>query len=152
MISSSPVKAPVVFIVVKSSMEYSMLAHVVHVVSIVNVLERIVKFHRKTVYIVTIVVVLLSIYGVSQITTTGNIIDDLPKNDPIVEDLLFFEKSFNGVMPFEIVIDTKKKNGVFAENGKALYKIQKLQRVMANHSEFSKPLSITGITEKKGVW
>jgi len=112
-------------------------------VKIVGYLEQIVKFHRKSVYAVTIVVVLLSIYGVSQITTTGNIIDDLPKNDPIVEDLKFFEKGFNGVMPFEIVIDTKKENGVFADNGKVLYKIQKLQRALAKYKEFSKPLSIT---------
>ncbi|NQX96550.1 MAG: MMPL family transporter [Flavobacteriales bacterium] len=112
-------------------------------VRIVGFLEHIVKFHRKIVYAVTILIVLLSIYGVTLITTTGNIIDDLPKNDPIVEDLKFFETSFNGVMPFEIVIDTKKKNGVFADNGKVLYKIQKLQREMANYSEFSKPLSIT---------
>ncbi len=109
---------------------------------IVGLLEYLVKYQRKGVYMVTICIIGLSIYGVSLITTTGNIIDDLPKNDPIVEDLKFFETSFNGVMPFEIVIDTKKKNGVFAENGKALYKIQKLQRVLADYKEFSKPLSI----------
>jgi predicted RND superfamily exporter protein len=109
----------------------------------VGILEYLVKFQRKAVYIVTVIVVGLSIYGVSLITTTGNIIDDLPKNDPIVEDLKFFEKSFNGVMPFEIVIDTRKKNGVFANNGKVLYKIQKLQRELADYKELSKPLSIT---------
>lgn len=109
---------------------------------IVDGLEYLVKYKRKSVYIVTIIILALSIYGISLITTTGNIIDDLPKNDPIVEDLLFFEKSFNGVMPFEVVIDTKKKNGVFADNGKALYKIQKLQKEFAKHKEFSKPLSI----------
>ena len=114
-------------------------------VKIVGFLEHIVKFHRKKVYTVTIVVVLLSLYGVSQITTTGNIIDDLPKNDPIVQDLKFFEKGFNGVMPFEIVIDTKKENGVFADNGKVLYKIQKLQKSLAEYKEFSKPLSITEV-------
>jgi predicted RND superfamily exporter protein len=112
-------------------------------VKIVDFLEYLVKYQRKAVYITTIIIIGLSLYGVSLITTTGNIIDDLPKNDPIVEDLKFFEKSFNGVMPFEIVIDTKKKNGVFADNGKALYKIQKLQRELANYAEFSKPLSIT---------
>lgn len=112
------------------------------VVKIVDALEYLVKFKRKLVYTVTIIILALSIYGISLITTTGNIIDDLPKNDPIVEDLLFFEKSFNGVMPFEVVIDTKKKNGVFAENGKALYKIQTLQKEFAKHKEFSKPLSI----------
>ena len=111
-------------------------------IKIVGFLEHIVKHHRKAVYITTVIVVALSIYGVSLITTTGNIIDDLPKNDPIVEDLKFFEKTFNGVMPFEIVIDTKKKNGVFSENGKALYKIQKLQRELSKYKEFSKPLSI----------
>ncbi|MDG1475630.1 MAG: MMPL family transporter [Vicingaceae bacterium] len=114
-------------------------------VKIVGFLEHIVKFHRKKVYAVTVVVVLLSLYGVSQITTTGNIIDDLPKNDPIVQDLKFFEKGFNGVMPFEIVIDTKKENGVFADNGKVLYKIQKLQKSLAEYKEFSKPLSITEV-------
>lgn len=111
-------------------------------VKMVGFLEYLVKYQRKAVYITTIIVVALSIYGVSLITTTGNIIDDLPKNDPIVADLKFFETNFNGVMPFEIVIDTKKKNGVFANNGKTLYKIQKLQRELADYKEFSKPLSI----------
>jgi len=111
-------------------------------VKVVGLLEYLVKNQRRAIYITTVIIVALSIYGVSLITTTGNIIDDLPKNDPIVEDLMFFENSFNGVMPFEIVIDTKKKNGVFADNGKALYKIQKLQRELANYKEFSKPLSI----------
>jgi len=109
---------------------------------IVAKMEHLVRYHRKAIYAVTVVVVLLSAYGMSLMTTTGNIIDDLPKNDPIVEDLKFFEKSFHGVMPFEVVVDTKKKGGVFADNGKALYKIKKLQKEFAKHPEFSKPLSI----------
>jgi predicted RND superfamily exporter protein len=110
--------------------------------SIVEKMEYLVKHQRKAIYGVTIIVVLLSVYGMSLMTTTGNIIDDLPKNDPIVEDLKFFEQSFNGVMPFEVVVDTKKKGGVFANNGEALYKIKKLQKVFAKYPQFSKPLSI----------
>lgn len=111
-------------------------------IKVVGLLEHIVRYKRKWVYLTTVIVLGLSIYGISLITTTGNIIDDLPGDDPIVQDLKFFEKSFNGVMPFEVVIDTKKKNGVFANNGKALYKIQKLQRELSEYKEFSKPLSI----------
>lgn len=111
-------------------------------VRMVDYLQVIVKSHRKAIYAVTILVVAISLYGISLMTTTGNIIDDLPKHDPIVEDLLFFEKHFTGVMPFEVVIDTKKKNGVFADNGKTLYKIQKLQKEVSSHKEFSKPMSI----------
>lgn len=110
--------------------------------NIVAKMEYLVKYQRKVIYAVTVVVVLLSVYGISLMTTTGNIIDDLPKNDPIVEDLKFFEKSFNGVMPFEVVIDTKKEGGVFADNGKVLYKIKNLQKEFATYPQFSKPLSI----------
>jgi hypothetical protein len=111
-------------------------------VKMVDVLVNIVSYHRKKVYIVTFILLGLGFYGISLITTTGNIIDDLPKDDPIVLDLKFFEKSFKGVMPFEVVIDTKKKNGVFADNGKTLYKIKKLQKELSSYDEFSKPLSI----------
>jgi len=110
--------------------------------AIVVKLGHVVTYHRKKVYIVTATIIVISIYGISLITTTGNIVDDLPKDDPIVTDLKFFEESFHGVMPFEVIIDTKKKGGVFSDNGKVLYKIQKLQRTFSNHPEFSKPLSI----------
>ena len=110
---------------------------------IILVIEHLVKYHRKAIYVFTILIVSISIYGISLITTTGNIIDDLPKHDPIVEDLMFFESHFNGVMPFEVIIDTKTKNGVFANNAKVLYKIQKLQKEFATYKEFSKPLSLT---------
>lgn len=110
--------------------------------AVVDKIGHMVKYHRKAIYVVTVIVIALSFYGMSLMTTTGNIIDDLPNNDPIVEDLKFFEESFNGVMPFEVIVDTKKKGGVFADNGKVLYKIKKLQKEFSNYSEFSKPLSI----------
>ena len=109
---------------------------------VVDFVEVIVLNHRKKVYAVSILIFIFSLIGISKMTTTGNLIDDLPKNDPIVEDLKFFEKGFNGVMPFEVMIDTKVKNGVFADNAKTLYKIQKFQKEMAKYEEFSKPLSV----------
>lgn len=109
---------------------------------VVDFIEVLVLNHRKKVYAVSILILGFSLWGISKMTTTGNLIDDLPKNDPIVEDLKFFEKGFNGVMPFEVMIDTKEKNGVFADNAKTLYKIQKFQKEMAKYDEFSKPLSI----------
>ena len=46
------------------------------------------------------------------------------------------------MLPFEIVIDTKKENGVFADNGSALYKINNLQKLFSQYTEFSKPVSV----------
>ena len=62
---------------------------------------------RKQVYLVTFVLLIGGIYGMSLMHTTGNIVDDLPHDDYVVKDLKFFEKQLNGVLPFEIVITFK---------------------------------------------
>ncbi len=73
----------------------------------------------------------------------GYVVDDLPKNDPIYTDLRFFEHNFKGVLPFEILIDTKKEKGVFANDAKVLYKIKKLQNTILNEDTvFSNPISV----------
>jgi hypothetical protein len=108
----------------------------------VLLLEKLVVKHRKWIYLSAFYILGMAFWGISKMKTTGNIVDDLPKHDKIVQDLKFFEKSFKGVMPFEIMIDTKKQNGVFSNNAKTLYKIRKLQKEIAEYQEFSKPLSI----------
>jgi hypothetical protein len=88
------------------------------------------------------ILVLVSIYGMTLILPLGYVVDDLPKKDPILLDLRYFEKNYNGVLPFEIAIDTKKPNGIFADGGLTLYKINKLQRILAQDSVFSKAVSV----------
>jgi hypothetical protein len=46
------------------------------------------------------------------------------------KNLKFFEKHFKGVLPFEIVVDTQKPDGVFADDAKTLYKIKSLQKML----------------------
>jgi predicted RND superfamily exporter protein len=98
--------------------------------------------HRPKVYIAVIGIVIISVFGMTRIKSLGFVVDDLPKNHPIYSDLNYFEKNFHGVLPFEIVIDTKKENGVFADNGRALYKIGSLQKMFVQYPQFSKPVSV----------
>lgn len=112
---------------------------------IAGVLEKVdyvVKHHRKKVYAVVVVMVIASIIGITQIKSLGYVVDDLPKNHPIYSDLNYFQENFHGVLPFEIAIDTKKENGVFSDNGRALYKIGRLQKLFAQYPQFSKPISV----------
>jgi predicted RND superfamily exporter protein len=97
---------------------------------------------RKALYFIITLVTLVSAYGASKINVNGFVVDDLPAKDPVNTDLQFFQENFHGVLPFEISIDTKKANGVFADNGATLYKIKKLQKVFAGYEEFSRPLSV----------
>jgi predicted RND superfamily exporter protein len=107
-----------------------------------KIIDSLVQNHRGAIYVITTVVSLLSIWGMTYINMNGYVVDDLPEKDPVYTDLHFFENHFKGVLPFEISIDTQQPNGLFAENAKTLYKIQRLQRLFAEHEIFSKPVSI----------
>lgn len=101
-----------------------------------------VQKRRPTIYITTALITGICFWGMTFIDMNGFVVDDLPKNDPIYTDLHFFEKNFNGVLPFEIAIDTKKENGLFENNAKALYKIKAMQKIFEGYPIFSKPLSV----------
>jgi hypothetical protein len=108
-----------------------------------KIVERIiflVEHKRKPIYITSLILLLIGIVGVSKMKTSGKITDDFQQKDPISIDLKFFEENFGGVMPFEISIDTKKKNGAMAMS--TVSKIEKLQKYIDSFPEFSKPISI----------
>ena len=97
--------------------------------------------HRKAIYITTAVVLLFSIVGVFRLKSVGYIVDDLPKTDKIYTDLKFFENHFKGVMPLEILVDTKKKYGVSRNLGN-LQRIDSLAQYLAAQPYIGKPLSV----------
>lgn len=101
---------------------------------------RIITHHRPKIYYTTAAIVLVSIFGLTKIKTSGKIVDDLNKEDPINVDLRYFESNFGGVMPFEITVDTRKPNGVLQLS--TLRKINELQDSIDVHPEFSKPISL----------
>ena len=101
--------------------------------------------YRNIIYVITVICVILAIIGITKLKTTGNVVDDIPANDPLYIDLMFLEKNFKGVMPFEISIDTKKKNGVLKLS--TINRIEQLQKVLAEYPEFSEPLSVAEVVK-----
>lgn len=112
---------------------------------IVSFLIHLVQHRRKQIYIVTIALAITGIFGVSLVKTTGNLTDDLPKDGELFIDLKFFENTFGGVMPLEVIVDTKKKNGLLKSYN--LKKIEQLSLVLSEYKEFSKPSSYIDIVK-----
>jgi predicted RND superfamily exporter protein len=102
-------------------------------------IERWAFHHAKWVYGVSIVITVFAIIGIFRIKSEGFIVDDLPKNDKVYTDLKWFEKNFGGVMPLEILVDTKKKKGIVRP--KTIAKIDELSTYIAADSATAKPLS-----------
>lgn len=108
------------------------------------IVDKLIKYsleYKRRIYIVSVIVVVISLIGLRFIQTSGNLVDDVPKKDAVYVDLVFFEKYFKGVIPLEIIIDTKNKNGVFNNNAATIYKIRKLQKILTRDSTFSKYIS-----------
>lgn len=104
-------------------------------------LERWSLNHRRLIYIITAVIVAFSLVGIVKLESKGYIVDDLPKSDKIYTDLKFFEQHFKGVMPLEIVVDTRKKQGV-TRSLNNLEKIDSLSRYLSSIPDIARPLSI----------
>lgn len=96
--------------------------------------------HKKYVTVFWTCMVLVSLLGIMKLKTLGFIVDDLPKQNKIYTDLNYFEKNFHGVMPLEIVVDTKKKNG--ATTLPTLQKLDQLCASLGDYKQIAKPLSM----------
>ncbi len=69
-------------------------------------------------------------------------VEDLPETDKIYSDLKFFEKNFKGVLPLEIVVDTKERFGIRKRGLEIFEKIDSLSQYIAEQKEMSRPLSV----------
>jgi len=108
--------------------------------AIVNWMENTVRHHRIAIYISTVCIIIVSIIGVYKIQVSGSLIEDMPKGKQFYKDILFFENEFGGIMPLEILIDTKKKKGVM--NLSTLKRMNKLEEEIDEIPELSKTISV----------
>ena len=114
-----------------------------YIKSFVDWTENTVRNHTVKVFSSAIVLLVLGIIGMYQIKVSGSIIEDMPKKTGFFDDILFYENEFDGVMPLEIMIDTKRKKG--ALKSVTLKRINELQETIEEIPELSKPVSIVNL-------
>lgn len=110
---------------------------------IIEHLIKITQNHRKIVYIVTILILGLGVYGITLMKSSGYMVDDIPESDPVYSDLKFFESNFDGLMPLEIMVDTKKPSGVMQLA--TFRKIDQLEKRLLEYPELSQSLSLLNL-------
>ncbi len=116
-----------------------------YISSLLDWVENIVRNKRNFVYIIYGLLLIFSIIGVSQMKVSGSLIGEMPKSASFYKDILFYEKEFNGVMPLEIMINTKRKKGVMKLS--TMKKMDELQETISQLPELSKPVSIVNLVK-----
>ena len=108
-------------------------------VGMLNFIVEIVQKRRKLIYFISLIIVLISLYGLTKIKLTGNITSDLPKEDSIYKDVKFMEKHFGGAIPFEMLISYKESGRLMTKS--TLTKVAEIQALLQNDSLFSRSIS-----------
>ena len=98
-----------------------------------------VKYKRINVFIISIISLMFGIIGIYQINISGSIIEDMPKKSAFFKDILFFDEEFNGIVPIEVIIDTKRKGGV--NRLSTIKRIDRLEKYIEDIPELSAALS-----------
>ena len=106
----------------------------------VDWIEQTVKQKRIAIYGTSVLLLVLSFIGIYQIRISGSLIEDMPQNAKFFKDIRFFEKEFNGIMPLEIMVDTKRKKGVMKLS--TLKRMNELEELIIETPELSKPISV----------
>ena len=108
-------------------------------------IETTVKQKNIAIYIISVLLLVVSIIGIYQIKTSGSLLEDMPKNAEFYQDIQFYEAEFNGIMPLEILINTKRKKGVLKPVN--LKKMSALEDLIFEIPELSKPISIVSLVK-----
>ena len=111
----------------------------------VDWMENMVRNHRIAIYISSLGLLILSIIGIYTIKVSGSILEDMPQETQFYKDVKFFEREFDGVMPLEIMIDTKRPKGVLKLS--TLKRMNDLESKIEEIPELSKPLSINRLVK-----
>ena len=111
----------------------------------VNWMERMVRQRRITIYITAVSLLTLSIIGIFQIKISGSLIEDMPQNTEFFKDIRFFEEEFNGIMPLEIMVDTKRKKGVMKLS--TLKRMNDLEDLIIEIPQLSRPVSVVSLVK-----
>ena len=103
-------------------------------------MENNVRHNRINVYIISLLGLVFGIIGIYQIEISGSLIDDMPKKSGFFKDLKFYDDEFSGVVPIEVLIDTKRKNGVYSLAN--LRRIDQFQNHIEEYPELAPPISV----------
>lgn len=100
---------------------------------------------KPMIFILTLIIIVISAYGLTQIKAVSFMVDDIPENSPLKHDLTFFEKNFSGVMPLEVIVDTGDKKGV--QNLRNLRKIDEFESFISSIDGISQPVSVVSFAK-----
>ena len=103
-------------------------------------LERVAQYHRRWVYLGSVLLAVLGGLGMMRMQTTGNITTDIDPSDPLVTQMKFFEQELGGVIPLEVIVNTRESGGI--NSSSVLRQVEEFQRSLDTLPNMSRSISV----------
>ena len=81
--------------------------------------------YSKRVLSITFIIIIISIYGIFQVSNNSSVFDDFRPGNKIYESIKFVDHNLGGVFPIEILIETDRERGLL--DPELLYYIEEFQ-------------------------
>ncbi len=115
------------------------------ITSLLNWMVGVVKNKKIEVYVISVIMLALSIIGIYKIEISGSFIDDMPRNTEFFDDILYYEDEFNGILPLEIYIDSKRKKAITRLS--TIKKMKVVEDIISKFPELSRPISLVSLVK-----
>ncbi len=110
-----------------------------------TLLDLLVHRHRYRVFGATAVFVGLAIIGMLKLYSVSYMVDDVPEQSSLKQDLYFFEDNFSGVMPLEIIVDFGERRATL--NTRNLRRVDRLEKKLSEIPYVSQPISLVSFAK-----
>lgn len=111
----------------------------------VNLVAHLVRKKRVAIFSTAVGLLVFGIIGIYKIEISGSLIEDMPQKAAFFKDIRYFEKEFEGIMPLEILVNTKRKKGVMSPA--TLKRMDELQVYIDEQPELSKSISVVNLVK-----
>jgi len=115
------------------------------ITTLLNWMVNVVKTKKIEVYVISIIMLAVSIIGIYKIEISGSFVDDMPRNTEFFDDIIYYEKEFNGILPLEIYIDSKRKKAITKLS--TIKKMKTVEDIITKFPELSRPISVVSLVK-----
>ncbi|MCS6789393.1 MAG: MMPL family transporter [Bacteroidia bacterium] len=144
---------PSLFMILPEPQEKN-LRHLYHpgISKAVRWIGHIVEQRRPWIYALTGIGLLVAVGGILRLRAVSYMADDLPQGGKVIRDQRFFEERYGGMLPFEIVLETRQPRGLRKPG--LMRALSALQDSLSRYPELSRSLSLSDLIKgaRQAFW